>query len=145
MVTTRSSPEDYKRIEKIETVQRELSEIINTLNDKTRDTLSTFQGEIGELKTQVNLLVIATSNASANLGDRGLPKVVDMTTILAVVDRFSNGIVTTQYSPRARDNHRDVSIDIHCSKCQPEPRKALISVFAPPLGILVIVSQKSRN
>lgn len=35
------------------------------------DALSSFQGEFGELKSQVNLLVIVAGNANANSRDRG--------------------------------------------------------------------------
>ncbi|EOY25983.1 Uncharacterized protein TCM_027361 [Theobroma cacao] len=40
----------------------------------------------------------------------------------------------TRYSPRARDNRRNVPIDTHYPECQPEPRKALTSVYHFPLN-----------
>lgn len=43
----------------------------NTLSDEINDALSTLQNEFGELKAQVNLLIIIVGNTGANSKDRG--------------------------------------------------------------------------
>ncbi|EOY26607.1 Uncharacterized protein TCM_028461 [Theobroma cacao] len=42
-------------------------------------------------------------------------------------------LVTTRYSPRARDNRRGVSVDTYCSECQPETPQGFTISFSIPL------------
>ncbi|EOX94662.1 Uncharacterized protein TCM_004281 [Theobroma cacao] len=56
---------------------------------------------------------------------------------------YCSNNVTTRNSHRARDNRRDVSIDIHYPECQPKPRKALISASHFPCGGILVIYPKN--
>ena len=91
MITTRGGSDDREIIEELETsvvilkahmvthdqardikaAQRELSNTLNTLGEKTRDAISIIQRQFEELKAQVNVLQMAMGRVGSSSVDRG--------------------------------------------------------------------------